>query len=248
MTRHHGQVSYKRAFNWVNDFRGLESLIAEQRQGSRNGWELTLWSISKSQRELTGNGVGFWKPKVIYLLTRPHSNIWAREAPNHHASIPRSVSLAPGVLMLWLHTWTTSSTPNFYPDNSHLFSNLRFHADPSQQLDLPCSNTYQVWHGLILVWTPGAQGPCVVVTTLVPGTVPGSLEVCNKPVNCGCKCKSSLWPYKKRLSSSCQVCCNLREHLELIENENRLDWSGASVSEVLALQAQGPASHPWESR
>lgn len=43
----------KKVFNWADGFRGLESMMAEQRCGGRNSWELTSWSTSRMERVIS---------------------------------------------------------------------------------------------------------------------------------------------------------------------------------------------------
>lgn len=56
VTKHHDEGNVKeKAFIWTSDFRRLESTMAEQKHGDRDGLAFTSGSISRRQRKCTGD-------------------------------------------------------------------------------------------------------------------------------------------------------------------------------------------------
>lgn len=67
----HGSL-LKEVFNWAPSFKGLQSMIVEQRHGRRSSWELTSCFKNRRQRE-TERAVwmaeSFWKSQIPRAVT-----------------------------------------------------------------------------------------------------------------------------------------------------------------------------------
>lgn len=69
------------AFNWASDFRRLESMMAEQKHGDRNGLEFTSRPISRRQKDSALDGGRGWTHSNTPFLTRAHLLVLPKQPP-----------------------------------------------------------------------------------------------------------------------------------------------------------------------